>query len=189
MTRLLSDPDAEVRARARQVLNVVRETDFRLRLKAFETDTTGKLHHDLPSWDRFRREIGESREARDLFVMMQRAEANLLETLAENPEAIVSQLAERCQAAQSALYTQLHMQDESGVPTVTAGTVAALLFVAGAEEIRVDEQDAIYMDSIIHFPKFEEELRGGFQSSSCRRLLGAGSPKMPHRTPRSRTSR
>ena len=59
-TRLLGNPDAEVRARARQVLNVVRETDFRLRLKAFETDTTGKLDHNLPSWDRFRREIGES---------------------------------------------------------------------------------------------------------------------------------
>ena len=49
--------------------------------------------------------------------MMQRAEANLLETLAENPKAIISQLAERCQAAQYALYTQMHIQDESGVPS------------------------------------------------------------------------
>jgi hypothetical protein len=169
---LLSVPDAEVRARARQVLNVVRETDFRLRLKAFESDTTGQLNHDLPSWDRFRREIGESREARDLFVAMQRAEANLLETLAENPKAAAARLPERCQVAQSALYVQMHMQDELQFPIVTAGTVAALLFVAGAEEVHVDDQDAIYMDSIIHFPNFEEELRNGLQSQNCRRLLG-----------------
>lgn len=164
---LLNDPDAEVRVRARQIVSIVRESDFRLRLKAFESDVTGQLQHDLPCWDRFRREIGDTREARELFVAMQRAEPALLQALEDNPKEATTQFAERCEAVQ---YT-LHLQNE-GIAAGSAGTIATLLFVGGTEDVHVDDQEAVYLDNIVRFPSFDSELRGGSMAAGCRRVLG-----------------
>lgn len=164
---LLSGPDAEVRARARQIIGIVRESDFRQRLKDFEADAAGQLKHDLPSWDRFRREIGETREARELFVAMQRAEPALLETLEDNPKQAATQFTERCEAVQ----TTLGLQND-GLTNGTTGSIAALLFVGGTDDVHVDEQEAIYLDNIVRYPLFDHELKGGTLAASCRRVLG-----------------
>lgn len=164
---LLSDPDAEVRARARQIIGIVREADFRQRLKDFEADVTGQLEHHLPSWDRFRREIGETREARELFVAMQRSEPGLLQAMDDNLKEATTQFAERCESVQYTLH-----QPNDPVQSSATGTIAALLFVGGTEDVHIDDQEAIYLDIIVRYPTFDHELKGGSLAGGCRRLLG-----------------
>jgi hypothetical protein len=165
---MLDDPDAEVRSRARQILTIVSESDFRLRLEAFATDADGRLTHELPCWQRYLRVFDNSRDARSLFVAMQRAEPRLLDVLETEPKHVTTQFADRCRAVQFSL----HNQQEPGVPTVSAGTVAALLFVGADESVRVDEQESVYLYNIIHYPAFESGLKGGTTMPLFKKLLG-----------------
>ncbi len=168
LTPLVDHPDAEVRRRARQILAIVNEADFRLQLEAFAIDVNGDSHRDLPSWRRFREEVGGSREARDLFVQMQRAEPQLLAELEADPKTASALFAERCQAVQ----VDHNFQAEPDVPRVTTGTIAALLFVGAVDEINVDDQDATYLDNIIGNRNYEEGLLVSSLTKIHRRLLG-----------------
>ena len=59
LLKALVAPDAEVRYRARLVLSEVLDLDFRQRLNAFIEDAQGTREHDLPGWERFRKQQGD----------------------------------------------------------------------------------------------------------------------------------
>lgn len=128
-------PDAEVRLRARSVLATVIESDFQQRLEAFAADYDGAKSQSLPAWEQFSAQFGNSRIARQLFVEMQRAEPELLEALAESPTAASDTLNER-------LRQILDGQRES---LMQLGTLASLLFVAAADDVRVGEDGCLHI--------------------------------------------
>jgi hypothetical protein len=130
LLRAATDADAEVRIRARAILSKVRESDFENRLEAFSADYDGSHHLTLPAWDQFSAQFGASRLSRQLFVEMQRAEPDLLESLAKGAKPASDALAERAQ-------TIFDGQRES---LMTLGTLASLLFVGSTEGVTVDEQ-------------------------------------------------
>ena len=126
LTVAAADPDAEVRTRARAILATVFETDFRDRLEAFSADFDGSHRRTLPGWEAFSAHFGSGTLARQLFVDMQRAEPDLLESLVSGPKETSTALEARCRAI-----IQVATQSHSG-GRVSLGTVASLLFVAGA---------------------------------------------------------
>jgi hypothetical protein len=74
----LSDPDLEIRWRARKILNRVRANAFEARLAAFIADVDGSRQVSLPGWKQFRDLVGDGRNSREMFAEMTRYEGALL---------------------------------------------------------------------------------------------------------------
>jgi hypothetical protein len=168
LTAAAADPDRELRARARDILATVRQSDFRDRLEAFSADYDGRRKQTLPGWERFAQVFGPGHQARQLFVEMQRDEPALLEAYAEGGRAADAALQARCQ--------ELLEQLTHATPRETlfsVGTAATLLLVGSADDVRVDEQLGIQLYSwMIYQPSFSKIARGGPWSGMLKKLLG-----------------
>lgn len=144
----LSSSDAEVRFRAKRVLEVVVEGDFQRRLKAFAEDVDGSRKLSLPSWQSFKKFAGEDRAARALFVEMQQAEPQLLEAYESNPAAAAESLAERTQTMQfnaggrfiNQQNRRIFMSAAPAQPSL--GSSLAMLFVGGDESVAMKDEVA-----------------------------------------------
>jgi hypothetical protein len=169
LTAAANDPDdAELRARARGLLAIVRESDFRNRLEAFSADFDGRRKQSLPGWQRFAALLGDSHQARRLFVEMARAEPDLLEAYAEGGKATDKVLDERCREL-----VEEFSQVSSREALFPLGTLASLLLIGSAEEVTVDEQLAAQLyTSMIYQPTFSKNARGGPWSAMLKKLLG-----------------
>ena len=99
------DSDPEVRRRCRELLPAVLEADRLARIDAFVADKDGKRAHDLPGWRRFREVVGNSPEARKLFVEMQKGEScTFLIDVDKSPAQAGDLCQARCQQMQEKLY-------------------------------------------------------------------------------------
>jgi len=135
LERASQSPDAEVRLRARSVLATVIESDFQQRLEAFAADYDGAKSQSLPAWEQFSTQFGNSRLARQLFVEMQRAEPDLLEALAESPAAASDALNDRMR----------QIIDGRRESLMQLGTLASLLFVGAADDVRVGDDGCLHI--------------------------------------------
>jgi hypothetical protein len=127
--------DAEVRLRARKILSQVVAADFNQRLEAFAGDHDGGASQALPAWGKFSAQFGTSRPARQLFVEMQRAEPELLAAYEEGPEQATVAINERTR----------QIMDGQRESLGQLGTLATLLFVGGADKVRVDEDGCLHI--------------------------------------------
>jgi hypothetical protein len=159
--------DAEVRVRARAILAIVSDSDFRNRLEAFASDYDGRQQQTLPGWEQFSARFGPSRVVRELFVEMQRAEPELLEAAAKGNKPASDMLELRCHA----LGQQL-MANPNREGLISLGTVASLLFIGSTDGVDVDEQTAMQLYGWIYQPVFQRNTRGGTWSSLLKKLLG-----------------
>ena len=163
-----NDPDAELRTRARAILTAVTETDFRGRVEAFSADYDGSRGQTLPGWERFSKTFGTSHQARQLFVEMAREEHELLVAYAAGGATANAALDARCQSL-----LQQFMQISSGETLLPLGTVAALLAVGSADDVRVDEQLGVQLYTwMIYQPAFARNARPGPWSGLMKKLLG-----------------
>ena len=162
-----TDPDAEVRVRARAVLATVFASDFRDRLEAFSADHDGSHQKTLPGWEQFAASFGSGILARQLFVDMQRAEPELLEALVEGGKPASEALDARCRGViQQAVQTPPDGR-------LTLGTVASLLLVGAAEGVSVDEQvGGQLFPWLIWQPVFQKNARESNRGSMLKKLLG-----------------
>jgi hypothetical protein len=166
-----NDPDAEVRMRARSILAVVFESDFRDRLEAFSADNDGRHKKTLPGWEQFVTHFGSGGLARQMFVDMQRAEPELLEALTKGGKPASDALEERCQNV-----IQQAMQNPSG-GRLSLGSVASLLLVGASENVSVDEQLGVqFYPWLIYQPVFQRVFQKNSQNGDwapmLRKLLG-----------------
>lgn len=127
------DPDREIQRRAKAALDAVNDVDFHLRLEAFRADRNPLAGHGLAGWDRFRACAGSSASARGLFVEMQRAERELLETVERAPAQAGALLDARCQ--------QIQATSEGGEAehehALSLATMAAVVFAASNADVPV----------------------------------------------------
>lgn len=167
LERAAESVDAEVRARARSILIDVRQADFHDRLEAFASDVDGTHHQSLPGWDQFASLLGTGRQARELFVQMQRAEPDLLLALSKSPKAATEALEGRSAViAQQA--THRNPQDP-----LTVGTVATMLLLGSSEGVTVGEQiGAQLYPWMIRQNIFELSISKGTISQPLKKLLG-----------------
>ena len=90
----LKSDNRELRFRAQRVLNSVEQNAYQLKLEAFMQN--GNAAIKLPGWDAFRAIADSNSEARRLFVLMCRAEPDIMRNLDRPPSAISNQIAKRC---------------------------------------------------------------------------------------------
>jgi hypothetical protein len=168
----LRHADPEVRRRCRWVLADVLEADYQRRLDAFLADESGEQEHDIPGWDRYRRIVGNSRAARELFRDMQRAERGLLISAAAGPVPAAESLSLRLTQVQRMM--SVPRQGQRTMPS--AATVAAILFVCSDRTLRLPENltESHYVTNLVQQEPFRKLLTEGEDESQlpARRLVG-----------------
>ncbi len=163
----LRSTDREVRFRSQHALNIIREHDFQRRLRVFAAGQDAQETYELPGWALFRKEVGDGLEARRLFVEMQQAEPQLLQTLERAPDKAVEMLVQRLD--------ELQREARAGQNqlSVSLGTVAALLFVSNQDRadsigLAVQNLATFYRQDV-----FVAALETGSEREILRKMLGA----------------
>jgi hypothetical protein len=165
LSEAVKSRDAEVRMRARRVLVLVNERYFESRLSAFVADADGKQGVELPGWSRFRSLAGKSREARELFVEMQRAEPRILEATESKLENIHELLTDRLQEG-------FQTPQFGGGGEMSAASAAALVFVATDPKVQLRPESASLVSMLIYQPPFHSAL-GGPRGDAAKTILAA----------------
>ncbi|MCA9271367.1 MAG: hypothetical protein KDA41_22945, partial [Planctomycetales bacterium] len=120
-------PHPETRLQARRILELMDEGDFDRALDALLADDAGGPDHALPGWPRFRSLVGRDLASRQLFVLMLRAERDVLTAAQEGKRAAATQLQTRCQ--------QLQVESTADQREIPAGSLATVFFLAGDEQL------------------------------------------------------
>jgi hypothetical protein len=175
----LSSTDAEVRFRAKRVLDVVVEGDFQRRLKAFEEDVDGIRGVTMPGWNAFKEFSGDNRAARALFAEMQRAEPQLLEAYESDPKLAAQTLAERLQLMQlnsnGRLVNRLNRNFFVPSSAIQAGlgTSITMLLVGGDKTVAVKDDVADRFRLVQTSTELRTALSTGDERSElCRKIVG-----------------
>jgi hypothetical protein len=138
--------DPEIRDRCRQILAALDVRRQRAKLAEEEArlvallndDHAADHHYDLPGWQRFRSDVGTSRDARELFAQMLRSERALL-TMADacNDREQLRTLNDELQREIGSTSKLLPHPVPQFRAQVTPGRVAALVFVASMEGVEL----------------------------------------------------
>ncbi|MCH2600681.1 MAG: hypothetical protein MKZ94_14815 [Pirellulales bacterium] len=155
----LKSDNRELRFRAQRVLNSVEQNAYQLKLEAFMQN--GNAAIKLPGWDAFRAIADSNSEARRLFVLMCRAEPDIMRNLDRPPSAISNQIAKRCRELQQIFRT--YKRD-----SIKLGTVATLLFVGGIDGIRIDDTSIKTIYSVCNYNAFRDEMYTRQSNSTIR---------------------
>jgi len=166
----LRHADAEVRQRARHILDYVLDRDFQQRLRAFAADVDGSHGQDLPGWNRYRETIGDDAAARRLFVDMQRTESLLIEAYIQEPAKAGRILDARLQA----LRADSFIEDAIFEQPRSVGQAAALLFVGADATVPLSEASCDYVATFVRQQSFYQQAAGATRNSAPLKKLLAG---------------
>jgi len=157
--------DREVRYRSQRVLGIIRRHDTERRLESFLSGKTGPADQALPAWNRFRQSYGDGAEQRALFVEMQRADAELMRALDDNPRRATDLLISRMVLAPQP------MQARSQPPVLAHVMVS--LFVAAEPDITLPNPVLSGIFNQCYQPTVRAALDGPKQRAIPRKMLGA----------------
>lgn len=158
-------PDREVRFRAERILGSIKEIDLQRRLEAFLSGKEDAGEYALPAWGRFKKLFGDDHTSRELFVEMQRADAELLAALEKNAVTALDELAIRVQQQEQALRQQ--------PGKLSLGQVATMLFVAGADEAPLPTQTAASVLGFAHQQSLRDAVLNDKFEKIPRKLLAS----------------
>jgi len=144
---LQTTDDAEVKLRARRILMVLEERDLDARIQAFLRDTDEKQGVMLPGWKQFRQAVGNSQQARELFVEMQRAESKLLLLLDTSPDKVADALAQQLFEQNMAMN---NLSSSRSRTPVKPGTVATCWFLAAEPDLKIGGDTANSIVRLYH---------------------------------------
>ena len=145
----LTTGNRELRFRAQRVLSAVEQNAYQLQLEAFMQ--SGEEAVELAGWSEFKSISGESSTARRLFVLMCRAEPELMRNLGRPKGIISSIVSKRCKELQQVFRT--YKRD-----SIQLGTVAGLLFVGGLDGVKVDDTSVKTIYSVCNYDAFRNEM-------------------------------
>lgn len=145
----MSNGSRELRFRAQRVLDAVEKNLYQLQLEAFMQ--SGEQAAQLPGWHTFKELSGTNSTARRLFVLMCRAEPELMRSLDRPKTIISSQITNRCRELQQIFRT--YKRD-----SIQLGTVAALLFSGGLSDVEVDDTSVKTIYSVCNYNAFRNEM-------------------------------
>ena len=165
----LDDADPEIRMRARRILTSVVDADFQHRLALFAADVNDEKHYDLPGWSQFRKQVGDSRAARSLFVEMQQAESELLASFEAGQAAAARTLETRILVAQAVAQGRL-VNNGNGLGV---GSVVALLFVGSDKGVKLSEDYAAQLGNLAYQATFRQAIMSGPQAEFLKKVLGS----------------
>ena len=159
------NPDPEIRYNAARLRVFIREVDFQRRLESFAARGDAGEQYDLPGWDRFRKLVGDSDHARQLFVAMQREDTELLRALEINGEAAKEALEQRTQD-----YRQLTLDGGAALPL---GWIAAAIFVASQPEVETNNLITAHVFTLCFQPAFASGMTAEPTRQPLQKLLGS----------------
>ena len=164
LEQAMANGNRELQFRAQRVLDAVEQNAYQLKLEAFMQ--SGEQSVKLPGWTKFREAHGDSSTARRLFVLMCRAEPDLMRNLDRSVGVVSNLINVRCRE----LYQVFRTQRNDGIQL---GTIAALLFVGGVEGVRVDDLGVKTIYASCNFEAFRNEMftRRSNGTASYRRTL------------------
>jgi hypothetical protein len=110
-------PDAEVRRRCRQLLELALRSDTEVALADFLGNKNSGLLLKLPAWDRFSKLVGKDAAARHLFVDMYCQEGTMLAELDTRPQEFPAKFQAHLQEIQRNLYTPWGQARPTPLPT------------------------------------------------------------------------
>lgn len=164
----LKSRDAEVRSRCRRVLSIVLDQDMQARLNSFAADPFGRQTHELPGWERYKKEIGDNRAARELFVEMLRSEPQLFEAAESDPRLAGSLLQARCEQLQQTAFDA----DARHRKLVTVGCVASLFFIGSHPDVNVTDTFVSYLHTFSYQPTFQAAMQNVDRAEPLKKILG-----------------
>src|SRR5439155_9878846 len=130
----------------------------------FLSGKEGSDEYPLPAWNRFMKAYGNGPEQRKLFVEMQRADAELMRAIEENPRRAAEIVVVRLHQAQQAM--QVNAQSAS------LGQVAASLFVAAETDVTLPVITYSVLFSQCFQPGVREAIDSGSRREMPRKMLG-----------------
>lgn len=146
--------DAEVRLRARHVLDVIVAADRKQRLQNFRADVDGKLQTTLPGWAAFQKLAGSDRTAREMFFEMTQADSALLEAFEKGPKEAAKILQQRCTQPTAQPAPNRAGARQSGMLNMSDGSIMSLLFVAGQPKVPLTDEVIETMIALPRYPAF-----------------------------------
>ena len=147
----MTNGNRELRFRAQRVLDAM--TLHPQQMEAFmqSGEKAALPQVTRPGWDGFKKLAGTTSTARRLFVLMCKAEPELMLNL-ERPVSITSRsITKRCKELQQVFRT--YKRD-----SIQLGTVAALLFSGGINGVKVDETSVKTIYSVCNYNAFRNEM-------------------------------
>jgi len=156
--------DREIRYRCERILAIVEELDFQRRLAAFAAGRTDG-EDDLPGWTHFRTAFGDDGEARAFFVEMQKAEPRVLKAVAQGPDGVGKAVDFRC--------AELQQAQRVSRQQIPLGSIAALLFAVGDEEVNLNFQTGSILCSFCYQTELQNAMTDNAKKKYTRSMLGA----------------
>ena len=170
-----NSPDAEVRYRARRILDHVVGIDFQMRLTAFIRDDKGRFEHNLAGWRQYRELAGNTAASRRLFAEMQLAEAPFLQAIESKPTDAEFEMKACCDRVH-----EMISHYEPGMPRAAQLPHVASLFLTGARsDVAISSELAIMVGNLTIQPVVHAEIVTGDEASPMRRLLAAWVARNP----------
>ena len=154
--------DLEISSRSKRLLALATRTEIEVALDAFLADKETKLILKLPSYERFKKTLGDDASARALFVEMYTTEGDLLAGLERDPKKFEAAFNNRCQQIQQNLYTPW-----GHVNPVPMGQIVALLFAATDSRVTTNINSFYMVTNLL----YQQNIQQGFKSNAGARKL------------------
>jgi len=148
----ISDGNRETRFRAGRVLDAVEQNVFQQKLEQFIKAGVGDKNVNLPSWKAFCEKIPETAESRRVFAQISRAEPRLCRSIEHGAAFAAKEIDRRCAAIQVA-------QQENRMSTIALGTITALLFAAGMDDVKMNRYSVKIIFGLCNQATFSGQLR------------------------------
>ncbi|MGH7226616.1 MAG: hypothetical protein ACRELF_25655, partial [Gemmataceae bacterium] len=155
------NPDLEIRRRCRELMPAILEAHRQAKLAAFIADKDGKLKHDLPGWDRYRKIAGKDADSRQFFVAIQKADTGFLAEADKEPKRAGERCAQRCQDLINRQRTPLFINVNSEIQGMALTEIAPLLLIAADPKVTIPLQHRYLFGNLLYQTVVQNELRGG----------------------------
>lgn len=157
-------PDLEVRFHCQSLLADIQVRAMQRRLENFIEDAASAETDDFPAWKQARDICGDTRESRQLYVDMYRAEPETLRLLASNADELGGHLEVRVKQLQR------RPVDLFQAP-LSAGHIAAMLLAAGASDTKLSPTGSSMIYSLCHQQIFRDFIQTE-SAAPAKKLLG-----------------
>ena len=163
LERVLDHPDREVRDRATRILATIQKVHLERRLEQFLRGELLSSEAELPGWSRYRELVGDGDITRQYFVELQKHEYRLLAVLNDDPAEIAKTVAQRT--------AQLDASYRDPNERLEETSIAALLLLAGAPEVKVDDVTFVSLYYLCNNVGFYDAVKQGRQRATLQRLM------------------
>lgn len=166
----LRHSDAEIRRQCRRILVDRVKSELQTGIAGLLADTEGTDEHDLPGWERYRKDVGNDDKSRELFVEMLKDEPALMFACQAGGNVASDAANARARQVIGSLYNRFSRQRV--VPS--KGTISALVFAASHPQVKDDDGllNGQWMSNLVGQSNFVSMLNSNPPSPAAQKLIG-----------------